>query len=559
MIFEFVTVAVLLLLLLRPLGAYIAHVLSGEATLLVRAEHLIYRLLGVSPRLEMGWWAYAFAVLFFNFMGVLLLYVLLLAQGALPFNPQNLPGLPADLAFNTAISFVTNTNWQNYGGETVMSYFSQMVGLTVQNFFSAATGMAVAAALFRAFARRQAQTIGNFWVDVTRITLYVLLPLSIAFSLFLAGQGVVQSIGPYTEATTLEGAAQNIARGPAASQVAIKMLGSNGGGFFNVNAAHPFENPTPASNVLQILTILLLPAALIYTFGVMAGDRRQGWALFAAAALLFIPLTSLTVWQESKSPPALSQLGIEQGVGNIEGKELRFGSATSALWGAATTATSNGSVNGMHGSYMPLSNLVQLMFIQCGGVVFGGAGSGMYGMLLFVIIAVFIGSLMVGRTPEYLGKKLGPFEIKMASLAIIIPGSLTLFGTALAVLTEGGMAGPLNPGPRGFSEILYALSSAAGNNGSALAGLSGNTHFYNTLLGIVMFCGRFFTIIPVLAIAGAVAAKNTVPSSIGTLPTHTPLFCGLLVMTVLLVDVLTYIPALALGPVVEHMQIMGLQ
>ena len=479
------------------------------------------------------------------------------------------------MAFNAAISFVTNTNWQSYSGESSLSYLSQMAGCAVQNFLSAATGMAVAVALFRGLSRKQVNTIGNPYVDVVRSVIYILLPMAFLFSVILESQGVVQTLVPYVDENLIEPlhldavkdetgkvtqeaktlTTQSIALGPVASQVAIKMLGSNGGGFFNANGAYPYENSTPLSNLLQIISILLIPAAFAYTFGIMVGDRRQGWVLVAAMAVIFVPLMLADVAAEKVINPHFDTKIIDVSSGNMEGKETRFGVASSALWAAATTTTSNGSVNAMHDSLMPLAGLIPMLLIQLGEVVFGGVGSGAYGLLMFVLLTVFIGGLMVGRTPEYLGKKLGAFEIKMASLAILIPAALVLVGTAIAVLTEAGKAGINNPGAQGFSEILYAYSSAANNNGSAFAGLNAASVFYNLSLGIVMFIGRYFLIVPVLAIAGSLAEKNTVPFSAGTLPTHTPLFTSMLVGIIVLIGVLTYIPALALGPVVEHLHL----
>jgi len=558
---EIILLLVALGLSIKPLGIYIAGAMEGKRTFLSPlagpAERALYRACGIDPAGEMSWRGYAGAVLLFSLLGFALLYCMLLAQGFLPLNPQALPGLRADTAFNVAISFITNTDWQSYSGESSLSYFSQMAGLTVQNFFCAGVGMAVAVAVFRAFARRQAATIGNFWVDLTRACLYVLLPLALVLAVVLASQGVVQHFGAYTTVHTLEGSDQTIALGPVASQAAIKMLGSNGGGYFNANAAHPFENPTPLANFLQTLAILLIPSALVYAFGVMVGDRRQGWALLAACALLFLPLMGVAVWQEARPNPQLEGIGVDQSAGNMEGKETRFGVALSALWATATTATSNGSTNSAHDSYLPLPGLVQLAMMQFGEVVFGGVGSGMYGLLLFVIITVFLGGLMVGRTPEYMGKKLGAFEIKMASVAIIAPCAVTLVGTAAALMLDAGRAGLANPGAHGLSEALYAFTSAANNNGSAFAGLNADSLFYNTWLGVVMFVGRFFVIIPVLAIAGSLAARNTVPPSLGTMPTHTPLFVLMLVGVIAIVGLLTYAPALALGPVAEHLQLFA--
>ena len=554
-------------ILLKPIGRYMARIYDGRKptwleTKLGFFERGIYSLCAVKQHEEMGWVGYTLAILIFNAFGFVFLYILFVAQGALPLNPQHLAGLSADTAFNAAISFVTNTNWQSYSGETSLSYLSQMLGCAVQNFLSAATGMAVAVALFRALARKQSKTIGNAWVDITRGTLYILLPISIIVAVFLVSQGVVQTFSPYAAYSPLEAvvpapdAAPTIALGPVASQASIKMLGSNGGGFFNANSAHPFENPTPLTNIIQIACILLLPASFAYCFGIMVGDRRQAWMLLAAMTIIFIPLAGLGIMQEKMANPRFDHHVIDTKPGNLEGKEVRFGAVSSAMWAAATSATSNGSVNAMHDSFMPLGGLVPLLLIQFGEVVFGGIGSGTYGMLMFVLLTVFIGGLMVGRTPEYLGKKLGPFEIKMASLVILIPALLVLCGTAIAVSTPAGVAGISNNGAQGFTEILYAFSSAANNNGSAFAGLSANTPFYNVLLGICMFIGRFWIIIPVLAIAGSLAGKNIVPVSAGTLPTHTLLFTSMLVGVVIMIGVLTYVPALALGPIAEHLHLL---
>ena len=531
---------------IKPLGKYIARVFMGRKTWAEKPlgwlERLIYKACGVNPAEEMGWLAYSKAVLSFGVLGFLILYFILIFQNVLPLNPNNFAGMSPDLAFDTAISFVTNTNWQSYGGESTLSNFSQTAGLTIQNFLSAATGMAVAAALVRGIARKQVTTIGNFYADVVRGTLYILLPLCLIFAVFLLSQGVVQSL----------------TQGDVASQVAIKMLGSNGGGYFNANGAHPLENPTPLSNFFQIIAILLIPAAFAYSFGCMVGDRRQGWSLVIAMTIIFVPLAAFDVFSELKPNPHFEASVIDSSAGNMEGKEVRFGAASSALWAAATSATSNGSVNSMHDSFSPLGGLVPLLLIQFGEVIFGGVGSGLYGMLMFVILTVFIGGLMVGRTPEYLGKKIGAFEIKMASIVILIPAMVVLIGTAIAVSTEAGRAGILNGGAQGFSEILYAFASAGNNNGSAFAGLSTNTPFYNIALGVAMFVGRYFVIIPVLAIAGSLAAKNITPSSAGTMPTHTPLFTSMLVGIVVLIGVLTYIPALALGPIAEHLHLYNM-
>jgi len=563
---------VVLLALVKPLGAYMARVYEGRPIGLDRVfgwlERLVYRLAGVRPGAEMGWKTYAAAMLIFNFVGLLAVYLLQRIQGLLPLNPQGFGPVSADSAFNTAVSFATNTNWQGYGGETSMSYLTQMLALTVQNFASAAAGMATLVALVRGFARRSAQTIGNFWVDLVRTTLYILLPLSVILALALVSQGVVQTFAPYQKVAVLQPTPygepratlteQVIAVGPAASQIAIKQLGTNGGGFFNVNSAHPFENPTPLANFLELLSILLIPAALCYTFGAMVGDTRQGWTVLAAMTLIFVVMLGVCVVAEQRGDVFTKQ-GVDhdpsslQSGGNMEGKEVRFGIASSALWATATTAASNGSVNAMHDSFTPIGGLVPMWMIQLGEVVYGGVGSGLYGMLVFAIIAVFVAGLMVGRTPEYLGKKIEAYEMKMASLVILMPPAIVLIGTAVAVLAEGGKAGIANPGAHGFSEILYAFSSAGNNNGSAFAGLSANTPFYNTALGVAMLSARYWLAIPTLAIAGALAAKKTVPPGPGTLPTHTPLFAVLLVGVVVLVGALTFVPALALGPIAEHL------
>ena len=561
-----------LLVLVKPLGLFMARVYSGERTLLTPVcgpvERLLFRLAGVDPEVEMGWKTYALALLVFNLIGLLLVYLLQRMQALLPLNPSGLSAVPPDAAFNTAVSFATNTNWQSYSGETTMSYLTQMVALTVQNFLSAATGMAVLVALARGFARRTASTIGNFWADLTRGALYILLPLALLLALTLVSQGVVQTFSPSAAADLVQPTAdvsgqpiarQQIAVGPVASQIAIKQLGTNGGGFFGVNAAHPFENPTPLSNFLEMIAILLIPAALCYTFGRMIGDTRQGWALLATMTLLFLLLLGLAIGAEGRGNPALAPLGVDQASsdrqpgGNMEGKEVRFGITNSALWATATTAASNGSVNSMHDSLTPLGGLAALWLMQLGEVIFGGVGSGLYGMLAFVIVAVFVAGLMVGRTPEYLGKKIESFEIKMASLVILIPPILVLVGTALAVATPAGRASIFNPGPRGFSEVLYAFSSAGNNNGSAFAGLNANTPFYNLTLGLVMLIARYWLIVPMLAIAGALASKKKTPASAGTLPTHTPLFSAWLIGVVVIVGALSFLPALALGPIVEQL------
>ena len=573
-----------LIALAKPLGTYMARVLDGKPCGLDRAlgwcERGIYRLAGVDPSQEMGWRTYALATMAFNLLGIAVVYLVLRFQGALPLNPQGFAGTTPDLAFNTAVSFGTNTNWQSYGGETTLSYFSQMIGLTVQNFVSAATGIAVLAALIRGFVRRSASTIGNFWVDLVRSTLYILLPLSTIWAIALASQGVIQNFDAYqtaelVEPVSVEGSAsattQTLAMGPVASQAAIKQLGTNGGGFFNVNSAHPFENPTPLSNFLEMLAILLIPAALCYTFGVMVGDVRQGWAVLAAMFAIYIPLTVGVMLAEQTGVPQYAVMGADdvasatQAGGNMEGKEVRFGIANSAIWAATTTAASNGSVNSMHDSFTPLGGLIPMWLMQLGEVIFGGVGSGLYGMLTFAIIAVFIAGLMVGRTPEYLGKKIEAFEMKMASLVILIPSLFVLVGTAIAVAGPGleygvgaEMKGNLNnPGAHGFSEVLYAFSSAGNNNGSAFAGLTANELFYNALLGVAMFASRYWLIIPTLAIAGSLARKKYSPPSAGTLPTHQPLFVVMLASTVLLVGALTFVPALALGPIVEQLQMLA--
>jgi len=560
---------VVLLLLAKPLGIYMAAVYENRPLLLKRIlaplEAGLYHFSGIKPEQEMRWQEYAAALLWFNLFGGLTVFALQMLQTFLPLNPQQLGHVTVDSAFNTAVSFATNTNWQGYGGETTMSYLTQMLGLSVQNFVSAATGMAVLVAMIRGFQRTHADGIGNFWADLTRGTLYILLPLSLVLALALVGQGVVQTFKPYQtvplaeQAATTEKTTQTLAVGPAASQIAIKQLGTNGGGFFNANSAHPFENPTPLSDFLEMLAILLIPAALCHTFGTMVGDTRQGWAILSAMTLVLVSLLFVTVANEQSGNPALAALGVEQSIsvdqagGNMEGKETRFGIVNSALWATLTTAASNGSVNSMHDSYTPLGGLVPMWLIQLGEVIFGGVGSGLYGMLIFALIAVFVAGLMIGRTPEYLGKKIEAFEIKMAAIVILIPAFFILGGTALAVMVEAGKTAVANPGAHGFSEILYAFSSAAGNNGSAFAGLSVNSPFYNMALAVTMLIGRYGIIIPVLAIAGSLAAKKTVPTTVGTLSTHTPLFVMLLIGTVILVGALTFVPALALGPVVEHL------
>jgi K+-transporting ATPase ATPase A chain len=586
----------ILLALVKPLGWYMAQVYEGRPCGLDRVvapvERLIYRVSGVREREEMNWMTYAMAMLVFNAAGLLVLYGLQRVQGVLPLNPAALMGVAPDLAFNTAASFATNTNWQAYGGETTLTYLTQMLGLTVQNFVSAGTGMAILVALIRGLARRTAETLGNFWQDLVRSTLYILLPLAVLLALLLVSQGVVQTFGSYETATPLQpvhyvkpvtdtngqpvldekgqpktepatAMQQVLAVGPAASQIAIKELGTNGGGFFNVNSAHPFENPTPRSNFVELLAILLIPAALCYTFGVMVRDTRQGWALLAAMTILLLCFIPAGLWAEQHGNPAFVSLAVDQAAsagqagGNMEGKEARFGITNSVLWSAATTAASNGSVNSMHDSYTPLGGFVPLFLMQFGEVVFGGVGSGLYGMIVFAIIAVFVAGLMVGRTPEYLGKKIEPYEMKMASLLILIMPIVVLSLTAVAVVTQAGTSSILNPGAHGFSEILYAYTSQGNNNGSAFAGLNVNTPFYNTTGGLGMLISRFWLAIPTLALAGSLARKKLVPTGPGTLPTHTPLFVILLIGVVVLVGALTFVPALALGPIVEHLLMMS--
>jgi len=583
---------IVLLLLAKPLGAYMAAVYEGRATRAQRIggwlEWLIHRGAGVDSAKDMGWVEYALAMLWFSLVSALVVYALQRLQQWLPLNPQAMSAVSADSSFNTAASFVTNTDWQGYVGELTMSYLTQMLALGVQNFASAATGMAMLVALTRGFVRKEAQGIGNFWVDLTRTTVYILLPLSIVFALFLAARGIPQTFDKYAtvalvqpvtydnpkngpdgqplkdekgnpvteKATATE---QTIPLGPVASQIAIKQLGTNGGGYYNVNSAHPLENPTPLTDFFEMLAILLIPGALCYTFGRMIGDTRQGWALLAAMTIVFAALLPVTYLAEQSGNPILTKLGADQIAsatnlgGNMEGKEVRIGIANSALWATATTAASNGSVNSMHDSFTPLGGMIPMWLIQLSEVIFGGVGSGLYGLIVYAVVAVFIAGLMIGRTPEYLGKKIGAFEVKMASIAILIPPLLVLCGTALAVMLDAGKAGASNPGPHGFSEILYGFSSAGNNNGSAFAGLNANTPFYNTALGITMLFARYWLAIPVLALAGAFAAAKHVPPSAGTLPTHTPLFVIVLIGTVITVGALTFVPALALGPVVEHL------
>ena len=580
--------SVVLTLLAIPLGRHIANVMDGRLEFANRIEGGVYRMCGIKADAEMGWLQYALAILLFNVLGVVAVYALQRLQLWLPLNPQAMANVTPDSSFNTAISFVTNTNWQGYGGETTMSYLTQMLGLAVQNFLSAATGIVVVIALIRGFARHSAKGIGNAWVDLTRVTLWILLPISFVIALVLVQQGVVQNFDAYKEVQTLEtvkfqtpktGAdgqplknekgepvmedqstdKQTLPMGPAASQIAIKMLGTNGGGFFNANAAHPYENPTPLSNFVQILAIFLIPAALCLSFGRMVGDPRQGWTIFAAMALMFVVGAIAAITFEQQGNPQFTALGVDQAVsatqpgGNMEGKEVRYGIADSALFATITTDASCGAVNSMHDSFTPLGGMVPLVNMQLGEVIFGGVGTGLYGMLVFAIIAVFIAGLMIGRTPEYLGKKIEAHEMKMSSLAILVTPLLVLIGTAIAVMADPGRATIANPGAHGFSEVLYAFTSAGNNNGSAFAGLGANTPFYNTMLGIAMWFGRFGVIVPVLAIAGGLAAKKRLAATAGTMPTHGALFIGLLVGTVLLVGLLNYVPALALGPVIEHL------
>lgn len=544
---------VLLMVLAQPLGRGLAA-LVADKPVFARLEAPLWRLLGAQHS-EMRWPHYLLAILLFNALGFVVLLAILLMQGALPLNPQQLPGLSWHLALNTAVSFVTNTNWQSYSGESTLSYFSQMVGLTVQNFLSAATGIAVAFALIRGFANRSAATLGNAWRDLTRITLYVLLPISLLVALFFVSQGSIQNFAPYHSFTTLEGVQQTLSMGPVASQEAIKMLGTNGGGFFNANSSHPFENPTVLTNLVQMLSIFLIPAALCFAFGESVRDRRQGHMLLWAMTLMFVAAVSVVMWAELQGNPHFLQLGADSAV-NMEGKETRFGILNSSLFAVITTAASCGAVNAMHDSFTALGGMVPMWLMQLGEVVFGGVGAGLYGMLLFVLLAVFIAGLMIGRTPEFLGKKIDVWEMKMTALAILVTPALVLIGTALAMMTDAGRSAMANPGIHGFSEVLYAVSSAANNNGSAFAGLSANTPFWNLLLAVCMLLGRFGIIIPVMAIAGAMAVKKVQPVGNGTLPTHGPLFIGLLIGTVLLVGALTFIPALALGPVAEHLQLV---
>jgi K+-transporting ATPase ATPase A chain len=585
-----------LLVLSYPLGIFFAKVMDDK---LIRGlgwlgalERVIYRLGGVATEPGMGWKSYAMALLAFNALGAFFVYAIQRLQVWLPLNPQAFPNVSTDSSFNTAVSFVTNTNWQGYTGESTMSYLTQMLALTGQNFFSAATGIAVVFALIRGFTQRSASSIGNFWVDLTRSTLYILLPLSIIFTIFLMGQGVIQNFSAYKDVNlldpvtytqpkngadgqplkdakgvviteTLTAKTQTLAMGPVASQEAIKMLGTNGGGFFNANSAHPYENPTPLANFFEMIAIFIIPAGLCFAFGRRVGDMRQGWAILGAMTAIFVVMTSVVMIAEQQANPVITALGVDQTAstvqagGNMEGKETRFGISGSALFAAVTTGASCGAVNAMHDSFMPLGGLVPLVLIQLSEVVFGGVGTGLYTMLIYAVLAVFIAGLMIGRTPEYLGKKIQAYEMKMVSIALLITPALILGGTAIAVMLDVGKAGMANPGAHGFSEVLYAMSSAANNNGSAFAGLSANTPFYNTLLSIVMWFGRFSVIVPVLAIAGSLSAKKRLQVNAGTMPTHGPLFISLLVGTVLLIGVLNYVPALALGPVVEHLQLFA--
>jgi K+-transporting ATPase ATPase A chain len=575
-----------------PLAIYVARIAEAGAIrgVVGTVERVLYRLAGVDPQKDMSWTQYAVALLLFNALGALVVFTVQRLQFWLPLNPQAFVNVSPDSSFNSAVSFVTNTNWQGYGGESTMSYFTQMVALAVQNFFSAATGIAVAFALIRGFARRSAQGIGNFWVDMTRSTIYILLPLSTLLAVVFMGQGVIQNFDAYKDVSIVESLTyanpkldaggtplkdaqgnpvtesvttqtQVLAMGPVASQEAIKMVGTNGGGFFNANSSHPFENPTPLSNFIQMIAMFLIPAALCFVFGRMVGDPRQGWAVLGAMTVIFIVMAVIATWAEQQGNPAIAALGVDQthnalqAGGNMEGKETRFGIVSSALFATITTGASCGAINAVHDSFTPLGGIVPMWLIELGEVVFGGVGSGLYGMLIFAIMAVFIAGLMIGRTPEYIGKKIESFQMKMTAIVILVTPFLVLVGSAIAVISEQGRLGIFNPGAHGFSEILYALSSAANNNGSAFAGLSANTPFYNSLLAVVMWFGRFAFIVPVLAIAGSLAKKKRIEPTAGTLPTHGPLFVALLVGTVVLVGALTYVPALALGPVIEHLQL----
>ena len=555
--------SLVLLVLALPLARFITHVMDGRFRFGHRIERALYRLAGVKADEEMGWLPYAQGLLLFNLLGALAVYALQRLQLWLPLNPAGFANISPDSSFNTAVSFVTNTNWQGYSGEQTMSHLTQMSGLAVQNFLSAATGIVVVIALIRGFVRKSAGTIGNVWVDLTRITLWVLLPICIVYAVFLVSQGAVQNFSGFREAITLQGDRQSLPMGPVASQEAIKMLGTNGGGFFNANSAHPYENPSALTNFVQMLSIFVIPAALCFVFGRMVGDRRQGWTVLAAMALLFAAGAIAATHYEQQGNPQLAALGVDQAAsatqagGNMEGKETRFGIAESALFATITTDASCGAVTGMHDSFMPLGGMVPLVNMQLGEVVFGGVGSGLYGMLVFAILAVFIAGLMIGRTPEYLGKKIEAHEMKMTSIVILVTPLLVLAGTAIAVMTDAGRAGIANPGAHGFSEILYAFTSAANNNGSAFAGLSANTPFYNLMLGIAMWFGRFGVIVPVLAMAGSLAAKKRIAAGAGTMPTHGGLFIALLIGVVLLVGLLNYVPALALGPAIEQLTLAG--
>ena len=578
----------ILLALSYPLGIFIDRVMTGEVIsgggLFRSTEGFIYKVCGIDPRAEMNWLSYALGLISFNVLGVVFVFALQQLQGFLPLNPQGLVNISPDSSFNTAISFATNTNWQAYVGEGTMSYLTQMLGLTTQNFLSAASGIVVVIVLIRGFARHSLQTIGNLWVDLTRVTIYVLIPISIIYAVFLVGQGAIQNFDAYKDVKTVQitqfdnpqldaagqpikdekGAVitepattdqQTLPMGPVASQEAIKMLGTNGGGFFNANSAHPYENPTPLSNFIQIISIFLIPAALCFTFGRMVGDKRQGWVVLVTMLLIFLVVTCVVLYFEQQGNPILTNLGVNGSMGNMEGKETRFGVDDSSIFASITTLASCGAVNAMHDSFTPMGGFIPLWNMMLGEVVFGGVGSGLYGMLVFAILAVFIAGLMIGRTPEYLGKKIESYEMKMVAIAILVTPTLALVGTAIAVMTSDGVAGIANPGAHGFSEILYAFTSSANNNGSAFAGLSANTSFYNSLLAIAMWFGRFGVIVPVLALAGAFAAKKKIPVNEGTMPTHGPLFIVLLAGTVILVGALNYVPALALGPIVEQLML----
>ncbi|QDM15314.1 potassium-transporting ATPase subunit KdpA [Tardiphaga sp. vice352] len=541
--------------LVKPLGGYMTRVFNGERTflspILRPVENGLYRMAGVDETREQHWLTYTLAVLFFHVGGFLIIYAVMRLQAVLPFNPAGQAAVAEDLSFNTAMSFVTNTNWQNYGGESTLSYFTQMVGLTHQNFLSAATGIALAIAMIRGFSRSSMKTIGNFWIDVTRCTLYVLLPICIVYALFLVWQGIPQTLGAYVDATTLEGAKQTIAVGPVASQVAIKMLGTNGGGFFNANAAHPFENPTALSNFIQMISIFALGAALTNVFGRMVGNEKQGWAILGVMGVLFFAGVAITYGAEASGTTGLADLGLTGG--NMEGKELRFGIIASSLFAVVTTAASCGAVNAMHDSFTAIGGMIPLINMQLGEIIIGGVGAGLYGMLLFVVLAIFVAGLMVGRTPEYVGKKIEQREVKMAMLAILVLPLMYLGWTAVAVVLPSAVTSMANAGPHGFTEVLYAFTSATGNNGSAFGGLTGNTFFYNLTLASSMFVGRFFMIVPAMALAGSLAAKKSIPASAGTLPTTGGLFIGLVVGVILIIGGLTFFPALALGPIVEHL------